>query len=234
MLFVDAHLRQLEIRVDVPRIDGDGLPVQLSGAAAVARRQVVIGRVVEHLRRARRELQCALMIRFRLAITLQGVEHGALEDERPQVVRVALENGSQLPGGLGGMAFGEIGGGLIERLLAEERAAGGERENQPAEETRSDHSQFSIITLPACATLDTGAMSRAKSIAKRYFIRGRVQGVGFRYFAQRAAAELGVTGYTRNLDDGRVEVYAVGTPDQLVGSGRPPVERPALRRRARR
>jgi len=37
-----------------------------------------------------------------------------------------------------------------------------------------------------------------------------VQGVGYRYFAQRAAAELGLTGYARNLDDGRVEVYAAG------------------------
>jgi len=59
-------------------------------------------------------------------------------------------------------------------------------------------------------------MPAAKLSAKRYFVRGRVQGVGFRYFAQREAMELGVTGYTRNLDDGRVEVYAVGTPDQLA------------------
>jgi acylphosphatase len=59
-------------------------------------------------------------------------------------------------------------------------------------------------------------MPAAKLSAKRYFIRGRVQGVGFRYFAQRAAAELGLSGYTRNLDDGRVEVYAVGTPEQLA------------------
>jgi len=58
-------------------------------------------------------------------------------------------------------------------------------------------------------------MSRRNVIAKRYFIRGRVQGVGYRYFAQRAAADLQVTGYTRNLDDGRVEVYAVGTAEQL-------------------
>lgn len=46
--------------------------------------------------------------------------------------------------------------------------------------------------------------------ARRWLIRGRVQGVGYRYFAQRAAVELGLTGYARNLDDGRVEVYAVG------------------------
>lgn len=53
-------------------------------------------------------------------------------------------------------------------------------------------------------------------IARRYFIRGRVQGVGFRYFVEINAHELGITGYTRNLDDGRVEVYAVGRPKQLA------------------
>ena len=53
--------------------------------------------------------------------------------------------------------------------------------------------------------------------ARRYYVQGRVQGVGFRYFVERVAGELGITGYTRNLDDGRVEVYAVGTPEQLAG-----------------
>ena len=51
--------------------------------------------------------------------------------------------------------------------------------------------------------------------ARRYFIHGRVQGVGFRYFVERAAAGLQITGFTRNLDDGRVEVYAIGTDSQL-------------------
>lgn len=51
--------------------------------------------------------------------------------------------------------------------------------------------------------------------ARRYFVHGRVQGVGYRYFVERAAAELSLTGYTRNLDDGRVEVYAVGAPAAL-------------------
>lgn len=55
--------------------------------------------------------------------------------------------------------------------------------------------------------------------ARRYFVQGRVQGVGFRYFVERVAGELGIKGYTRNLDDGRVEVYAVGTPDQLSELG---------------
>jgi acylphosphatase len=51
--------------------------------------------------------------------------------------------------------------------------------------------------------------------AKRWFIGGIVQGVGFRFFAQRKAASLGLVGYARNLDDGRVEVYAVGPPGRL-------------------
>jgi acylphosphatase len=51
--------------------------------------------------------------------------------------------------------------------------------------------------------------------ARRYHARGRVQGVGFRYFVERAAVDLGLTGYVRNLDDGRVEVYAVG-PDEAL------------------
>jgi len=59
-----------------------------------------------------------------------------------------------------------------------------------------------------------------RTIAKRYFISGIVQGVGFRYFAQRAAARLGITGYTRNLSDGRVEVYAIGSPNALKAFGK--------------
>ena len=51
--------------------------------------------------------------------------------------------------------------------------------------------------------------------ARRWLVRGHVQGVGYRYFAQKNASLLGLTGYSRNLDDGRVEVYAVGAPEQL-------------------
>jgi acylphosphatase len=53
------------------------------------------------------------------------------------------------------------------------------------------------------------------SEARRWYVRGRVQGVGYRDFAQRAAVQLGLTGYARNLDDGRVEVYAVGPASKL-------------------
>ena len=56
-------------------------------------------------------------------------------------------------------------------------------------------------------------MSETKQ-AKRYFVSGMVQGVGYRYFTQAAAEKLRVTGFVRNLSDGRVEVFAVGTPQR--------------------
>lgn len=42
-----------------------------------------------------------------------------------------------------------------------------------------------------------------------------MQGVGFRHFTRRTAQRLGITGYAKNLRDGRVEVYAIGHRDQL-------------------
>lgn len=52
--------------------------------------------------------------------------------------------------------------------------------------------------------------------AVRYFVSGTVQGVGYRFFARRAALRLGLTGFTKNLDDGRVEVYATGNVESLA------------------
>jgi acylphosphatase len=51
--------------------------------------------------------------------------------------------------------------------------------------------------------------------ARRFNVSGRVQGVGYRYFAHRAAQQHGITGYVKNLRDSRVEVYAIGTEAQL-------------------
>ena len=48
-------------------------------------------------------------------------------------------------------------------------------------------------------------------IARKFLISGDVQGVGFRYFAQRSAAKHQVRGYVANLKDGRVEAWAEGT-----------------------
>lgn len=50
---------------------------------------------------------------------------------------------------------------------------------------------------------------------RRCFVSGRVQGVFFRASTARKAAELGVTGHAINLDDGRVEVLAIGPADAL-------------------
>ena len=52
-------------------------------------------------------------------------------------------------------------------------------------------------------------------IGRRYVVKGRVQGVGFRAFVEHVADSLGIRGWARNSDDGNVEVYAVGTLEQL-------------------
>jgi acylphosphatase len=49
---------------------------------------------------------------------------------------------------------------------------------------------------------------------RRYVVSGRVQGVGFRWFVEREAAQLGVTGWVRNCENGDVEVMATGTGEQ--------------------
>lgn len=53
-------------------------------------------------------------------------------------------------------------------------------------------------------------------VANRFHVSGSVQGVGYRFFAQRAASTLGVRGYVKNLFDGRVEVYAIATTEILA------------------
>jgi acylphosphatase len=49
-----------------------------------------------------------------------------------------------------------------------------------------------------------------------YLVKGRVQGVGFRWFVQREASEIGLRGWVRNTDDGDVEVVAAGDPEDLL------------------
>ena len=53
--------------------------------------------------------------------------------------------------------------------------------------------------------------------ARRFLVRGRVQGVGFRWFVEREARILGLAGWVRNNADGAVEVLAQGTREQLSG-----------------
>jgi acylphosphatase len=64
-------------------------------------------------------------------------------------------------------------------------------------------------------------------IARRYLIAGRVQGVGFRYFTERVAAQYGIQGWVQNTPDGRVDIQAEGDADamrqfeSLVSTGPP-------------
>lgn len=55
----------------------------------------------------------------------------------------------------------------------------------------------------------------SEKICMHYFVSGRVQGVWFRANTQKEAQKLGVTGWVRNLPDGRVEAMACGSRDQL-------------------
>lgn len=59
------------------------------------------------------------------------------------------------------------------------------------------------------------ALENVRIEAKTFRVRGRVQGVGFRWFVEREAATLGIAGWVRNRADGSVEVLAQGTREQL-------------------
>jgi acylphosphatase len=52
-------------------------------------------------------------------------------------------------------------------------------------------------------------------VAKKYIVSGLVQGVGYRFFAERVANQLGICGYVKNLGDDNVEVYAIGDEASL-------------------
>jgi len=55
------------------------------------------------------------------------------------------------------------------------------------------------------------------TLTHRFVVRGRVQGVGFRWFVEREAHILGISGWVRNNADGGVEVLAQGSREQLLG-----------------
>jgi acylphosphatase len=52
-------------------------------------------------------------------------------------------------------------------------------------------------------------------MVRHYLVKGRVQGVGFRWFVHREAEPLGLKGWVRNTEDGHVEVVAAGEPEEL-------------------
>jgi acylphosphatase len=56
----------------------------------------------------------------------------------------------------------------------------------------------------------------ATPIVRHFLVRGRVQGVGFRWFVHREASELGLRGWVRNTDEGDVELVVAGADHALT------------------
>lgn len=52
-------------------------------------------------------------------------------------------------------------------------------------------------------------------MVQHFLVKGRVQGVGFRWYVQREATRIGLRGWVRNTEDGHVEVLAAGDPAQM-------------------
>jgi acylphosphatase len=73
-----------------------------------------------------------------------------------------------------------------------------------------------LLQSRVCEQKTAAGHAAVKTLAKRFHVSGTVQGVGFRFFAERAANRLSVNGYVKNLFDGRVEIYAIGSEDQLA------------------
>jgi|HubBroStandDraft_6_1064221.scaffolds.fasta_scaffold666075_2 acylphosphatase len=76
---------------------------------------------------------------------------------------------------------------------------------------------FCILTSNFCNLKTVVAATQSVTQARRFLVRGRVQGVGFRWFVEREAHILGIAGWVRNNADSSVEVLAMGTRDQLAG-----------------
>ncbi len=69
---------------------------------------------------------------------------------------------------------------------------------------------------PMCYNLRVSVERRTIELARvQVSVRGLVQGVNFRWFTQRRAADLGVNGFVRNVPDGSLEVVAEGTRESL-------------------
>ncbi len=76
--------------------------------------------------------------------------------------------------------------------------------------------EFWRIWYPQARTCQEFEVEPTASQRCQVFYSGRVQGVGFRYTTSHIAARFDVTGFVRNLPDGRVELVAEGTATELI------------------
>jgi acylphosphatase len=100
-------------------------------------------------------------------------------------------------------------GGWFQVLCSARRA--GERQAKASFHIEDVSGSLSRADFDAVPDRSTSIRLSEMLLARRFFISGVVQGVGYRFFAQRSAIRLGVAGYAKNLRDGRVEVLAVAT-----------------------
>jgi acylphosphatase len=75
---------------------------------------------------------------------------------------------------------------------------------------------FCILTSAFCLA-SMASMQESAALARRFIVRGRVQGVGFRWFVEAEARRLGLAGWVRNNADSSVEILAQGSRAQLAG-----------------
>ena len=69
--------------------------------------------------------------------------------------------------------------------------------------------------MPAVREVNDPITDQSGKVRAHVWVQGYVQGVGFRWFLHKKAAEIGAVGFVRNLDDGRLEAVFEGTPDQV-------------------
>ena len=84
-----------------------------------------------------------------------------------------------------------------------------------ARTSESARSKAAVGTSPAAALMSPSSQEPSDLVAAEIIVSGMVQGVGYRFFTQRAAEELKLCGWVRNLPDGRVQAEVEGPREQV-------------------